>query len=72
MLEEFHLPEALFGFFFGSVGTAEILLAIFRKNFVTASHFFNHRAPLADLDAARDAKSCNNFAASLDNASRAP
>ena len=30
MLEEFHLPEALLGFLFGFLWTAEILLAVFR------------------------------------------
>jgi hypothetical protein len=67
-LEEFHLPEPLFRFFLGFVGTAEILLAVLGKNFVAARNFLNHCAPLK-LDAQAEDKSCHN-SAFLDKALR--
>jgi hypothetical protein len=69
--EEFHLPEPLFRFFPGLVGTAEIFLAVLGKNFITARNLFDHRLPLK-LDARTEAKSCGGLTASLDNAARAP
>ena len=41
VLEEFYLAQALFGFGFGFVGTAEVL-ALLGENFVAFFHFFDH------------------------------
>ena len=58
MLEEFHLPEAVLGFLFDFVWTAEILPAVFRQNFLAASNLLDHRrtpcngsGPLWEVDA---------------------
>lgn len=41
VFEEFDLAQALFGFGFGFVGTAEVL-ALLGENFVAFFHFFDH------------------------------
>jgi hypothetical protein len=68
-LEKFYLFEPLLGFFLGFVGTTEILLAVFRQNFVATNNLLNHLAPLG-FDAGRGCKSCDTLR--LDNAAYAP